>query len=254
MFLFKKIVAPFFFPLSVCLELLLFGLVFLLFTRRQRIGKIFLSIGVVLLIALCYGAIADIFLEPLEYKYRPLKDISSFSDVKWVVVLGGGHTSDPRLPATGQISGSSLVRLVEGIRIYKNLPESKLILSGGAVFDPSPVARVMADVALTLGVEAKDLILEIESRDTEEEALLLREIVRDDRLILVTSASHIPRSMLYFKKLGMRPIPAPTDYLVKESQGMHPGMFFPGTGGLVKMQQALYEYLGLAWAKLRGKI
>ena len=167
---------------------------------------------------------------------------------------GGGHTSDPRLPAMAQISLASLARLMEGIRIHNKLRKSKLILSGGAIFDPHPEARVMADVALSLGINAKNMVLESDSKDTEDEARLIRKIVGDNRFVLVTSASHMPRSMMYFRKLGMRPIPAPTDYLVKESQGIHPGMFFPAAGSLVKTQRAIYEYLGLAWAKLLGKI
>ena len=37
------------------------------------------------------------------------------------------------------------MRLVEGIRIHRNLPGSKLILSGGGGFDPVPNAKIMAD-------------------------------------------------------------------------------------------------------------
>jgi len=90
MFLIKKIVAPFFLPLSICLEILLLGLFVLWFTRRQRTGKILVSIGVILLTTISYGAVSDMFLGPLESKYLPITDTSAFQDVKWVVVLGGG--------------------------------------------------------------------------------------------------------------------------------------------------------------------
>lgn len=70
MFLLKKIVAPLFFPVSLCLELLLLGLFLLWFTRKQKTGKIIVSIGVILLGTLSYGAVSDILLQPLEYKYR----------------------------------------------------------------------------------------------------------------------------------------------------------------------------------------
>jgi uncharacterized SAM-binding protein YcdF (DUF218 family) len=170
------------------------------------------------------------------------------------VVLGGGHTSDPKLPITSQLSNASLVRLVEGIRIHRGLPTSRLILSGGIVFEKVPEAKVLADVALAIGVKKQDLILEEVSRDTEDEARLIQEIVGQEQFILVTSASHMPRSMALFKKLGMHPIPAPTDHLVKECQKISPGMFYPSANGLCKAERAFYEYLGLAWAKLRGAI
>jgi uncharacterized SAM-binding protein YcdF (DUF218 family) len=87
MFLLKKIVAPLFFPLSLCLEILLAGIFLLWFTRRQKAGKIIVSIGVVVLIAFSYGAASDILLRPLEYKYPPMTDMSAVLDIEWVVVL-----------------------------------------------------------------------------------------------------------------------------------------------------------------------
>jgi len=254
MFLFKKIVPLLLFPLSLSLEILLLGIFLLWFTGKQKAGKIAVAIGVVLLAAVSYGSIADILLKPLEHKYPPLMELHAFSDVKWVVVLGGGHTSDPNLPSTGQISHSSLSRLVEGIRIHNMLPRSKLILSGGGASDAIPEAKVLADVAVALGIDGEDLVLESLSRDTKDEARLIQKIVGNDRFILVTSASHMPRSMAMFRKTGMQPIPAPTDYHVKQRRGMSPGMFFPSAGGLGKMERVVYEYLGLGWAKLRGQI
>ena len=254
MFLLKKIIAPFFFPLPLCFEILLIGLVLLWFTRKQKLGKIVVSIGVVFLATLSYGAVSSILLQPLEYKYAPVLTAQSVRDVKWVVVLGGGQTSDPRIPSNSQLSESSLSRLVEGIRLHKMLPDSKLVLSGGSAFDPVPNAKVMADVARIVGVHDRDLLLESASKDTKDEARLIREIVGQDRFILVTSASHMPRSMCLFKKLGMQPIPAPTDYWVKERQGINPAMFFPNSNGLRNAERAFYEYLGLAWAKIMGQI
>lgn len=254
MFLLKKIIAPLLLPLSLCLEILLLGIVLLWFTRKQRAGKIAVTIGIVLLAAFSYGSISDICLKSLEYKYPPLMDFQAFSDLKWVVVLGGGHTSDPKLPVTAQIGDSSLFRLLEGIRIHRKLPGSRLILSGSGVYDPVSDAKIMADVSYVLGINNDKLILEELSKDTKDQARLIHEIVGHERFILVTSASHMPRAISLFHKLGMLPIPAPTDYLVKERQGISPGAFFPNAGSLHKMEKVFYEYLGLAWAKLMGQI
>jgi len=254
MFLFKKIVAPLFFPVPLCLEILLLGLILLWFTKKQKAGKIVVSIGVGLTMIFSFGTFQDILLRSLENKYPPLINLQKVDDVKWVVVLGGGHTSDPELPVTDQISKSSLSRLVEGIRIHRNLPVSKLILSGGGGFDPVPNARIMADVASVLGVNETDMILEPDSKDTKDEAVLIQKIVGNEKLILVTSASHMPRSMALFKKRGMQPIPAPTDHTIKRRQRISPGVFFPASGNIRNAERVFYEYLGLAWAKLRGQI
>ena len=254
MFLLKKIISPLFLPVPLCLEILLTGLVLLWFTRRQKLGKIVVSMGVILLAILSYDAIPNGLLRPLEYKYPPLVHLKAIHDIKWIVVLGGGHISDPGIPCTGQLSDASMARLVEGIRLYRMLPGSKLILSGGSGFDPVPDAGIMADVARAIGVNKRDLILESLSRDTKDEARLIQKIIGRDRFVLVTSASHMPRAMALFEKRGMHPIPAPTEYLAKARQKISPAMFFPSADGLEKTERAFHEYLGLAWAKLRGQI
>ena len=254
MFLFKKIAAPFFFPLSICFEILLLGLFALWFTRRQKAGKILISIGVIFLAMISYGAVSDIFLGPLESKYLPITDTTSFQDVKWVVVLGGGHISGPKLPITDQLSDASLVRLVEGIRIHKKLLNSKLVLSGGEVFSSTSDADAMAKMAMELGIEKKEIVLESKSKDTKDQALFIRNIIGNNRFVLVTSASHMARSVALFNAKGMKPIPAPVGFQVKNASRMSPMRFFPSGKGIDKMERVVYEYLGIEWARLRGQI
>ena len=254
LFLFKKIIAPMFFPVSLCLEILFLALILLWFTRKQKTGKVILSMGFLLFALLSFSAVSDELLRPLEYEYPSILKSEGISGIKWVVVLGGGHTSDPHLPVTSQIGGASVARLVEGIRFYRMLPESKLILSGGSTFDPVPNARIMADVAIAIGVDKGDLILEPSSKDTKDQARLIKEIVGKDSFVMVTSAAHMPRSMALFEKQRMKPIPAPTGYGVKQRQRPSPGMFFPGASALRKAEIAFHEYLGMAWAKIRGQM
>ena len=243
-----------FFPVPLCFEILLVGLILLWFTRWQKAGKVVVSIGFFTLALLGYSCTGNILLNPLEYKHPPLLSSADQDNVKWVVVLGGGHTSDPNLPVTSQLTGSSLVRVVEGVRLHNTLPGSKILLSGGSGFDPVPNARIMASAAQAMGADERDLVLETVSKDTKDEAQLVKEIVKKDRFVLVTSASHMPRAMALFEKQGMHPIPAPTGHKVKERQAISPGMFFPSADGLSKTKKAFKEYLGLTWAKIRGQI
>jgi uncharacterized SAM-binding protein YcdF (DUF218 family) len=134
------------------------------------------------------------------------------------------------------------------------LAGSKLILSGGRGFDPVPNAKIMADVAIAIGLDKEDLVLESLSKDTEDEARLVQKIVGDDRFVLVTSAFHMPRSVALFKKLGMKPLPAPTGHQVKERQGRSPAMVFPRADNLRKAEMAFHEYLGSVWARIRGQV
>jgi uncharacterized SAM-binding protein YcdF (DUF218 family) len=211
-----------------------------------------------------YSIIADKLLRPLERKYDKFEinrlsatpRADNESDIKFVVVLAGGHISDPELPLLSQINSSPLVRLIEGIRIYRNYPGAKLLLSGGGAFDPIYEAEVMASVAREMGVPERDIILETKSRDTKDEAMFIKPIVGNEPFVLVTTASHIPRSMALFKKLGMDPIPSPIGHSVRDSDGQGPIIFsiFPSTSNLKKSELAIYEYLGMTWAKLRGQM
>jgi uncharacterized SAM-binding protein YcdF (DUF218 family) len=252
MFVLKKIVTLLLMPLTVCLGVLGVGILLLWMRRRIGAAKILLTLGFLVLAALSFSAVADQFIKPLESWYPPLLDTSPLKDVKWVVVLGGGHASSPELPPNAQVFNSSLSRLVEGIRIHRALPESKLILSGGAVFDPVPEAVTMAAVARMLGVIPDDMVLESQSQDTGQQSQFVQRIVQDDRCVLVTSAIHMPRAMLVFEQKGLRPIPAPTefgDWMRKET---NPYRFFPRAGELRKVEAAFHEFLGLLWAKVTG--
>jgi uncharacterized SAM-binding protein YcdF (DUF218 family) len=262
MFLLKKIVASFLYPVSLCLEILILGLFFLWATRSPRRGKILVTLGTVFLLLFSLPVIASQFLTPLESRYPALLHPeavnwgqTSQTSPKWIVVLGGGHVSDPRLPATSQISEAALARLVEGVRLYKALPGSKLIFSGGIVFDPVPEAAVMARIAMLLGVKPQDIRLESDSRDTAQEAQNIAKMIGKEKFILVTSAAHMPRTLALFKKRGLEPIPAPTNFLVRV--GRHPASLedlFPDSASLQGVRVAIHEYLGLAWAWLRGQI
>jgi len=254
MFLLKKITGLILSPLTVCVVLLVSGLFLLLFTRRQKTGKFTVTLGVVFLLLMSYDALPDRALGTLERRYTPLKEIDSISDVKWIVVLGGGHITDPNLPADSRLSGESLSRVVEGVIIHKRLPESRMILSGGNIFDPVPESKSMAELAIILGIDKDDIHEEPAGLDTEDQAILIKKIVGKDKFILVTSAFHMPRSMALFQKQGMHPIPSPSGYRVKNRKEVDPLMFFPDSGGIEKMEFAVHEYLGMLWAKLRGRI
>lgn len=102
----------------------------------------------------------------------------------------------------------------------------------------SPTGRFRLGMAMALGVEAEDIIIEAEATDTKDHPIYVKKIVGSDEFILVTSATHMPRAMALFKKHDMHPTPAPTDYLVMKKEGISPGDFFPSAGSLGKAGQA----------------
>jgi uncharacterized SAM-binding protein YcdF (DUF218 family) len=251
-FLVKKIVGPMLYPVPLVLAFLLLGLLSLWLRRGSRGGRLLVTLGTGLLIAFTWGPFPDRVARWLEDRYPALRDAQDLTGVRWVVVLGAGHVSDPRLPVTSQLDDSALVRLVEGIRVHRMLAGSKLLLSGGGGADPVPNARVMGELARALGVDQRDMVLETVSRDTEEEAVEVLKIIGRERFVMVTSATHMPRSMMLFEAKGMRPIPAPAGHLAKERQGLGPGDFFPSAEGLRRVQRSSHEYMGMIWARVRG--
>jgi uncharacterized SAM-binding protein YcdF (DUF218 family) len=252
MFVLKKIVALLLMPMSLCLGVLGVGILLLWMRRRIGAAKVLLTLVFLVLTALSFSAVADPLIKPLELWYPPLLDTSTLKGVKWVVVLGSGHTSNSELPPNAQIGSSSLVRLVEGIRIHHALPESKLLLSGGAVFDPVPEAVTMAAVARMLGVDPNGMVLEIQSQDTSQQSHFVQEFVQNEQCVLVTSAMHMPRAMLVFKQRGLKPIPAPIEFENLMQKNIGPYHFFPRAVELCKVEAALHEYLGLLWARVTG--
>jgi uncharacterized SAM-binding protein YcdF (DUF218 family) len=259
MFMVKKLLSACFAPLPLCLGVLAVGLALLWFTRRQRAGKILVSAAAALLLLGSYGGVADLFIAPLE-GYRPVlvpgtphPDDARARQARWIVVLGGGHTSVPSLPATSQLNPGTLARLVEGVRLKRQLPAARLVLSGGFGF-PSRHADVVAAAAQLLGLRPEDLVLERHTFDTVDEARFIHQIVGADPMILVTAASHLPRATRLFRKEGMAPRPTPADFAALDTPGVSVGSFFPSAGPLARLEQATHEYLGLLFALLRGQI
>lgn len=258
MFLFKKIVASFLFPIPLTLSCLIWGIFLLWFSKKQKTGKSLVTLGIILLVLSSFKFASDAMLRPIEYKYPAFSNGTEYNKTQskpaFVVVLGGGHISSNELPLLSQIGSSSLVRLIEGIRIQREIKGSKLLLSAGKVFDPVSNAQIMTEIAKTIGVKEEDIIIESESKDTKDQARIIKNIAKDNKFVLVTSASHMPRSMALFKKMGMNPIPASTGHLVIKSNTLRPSVFFPSSGNIEKTERAVYESLGLIWAKLRGLI
>jgi uncharacterized SAM-binding protein YcdF (DUF218 family) len=259
MFVLKKIFSRFLFPIPLCLEILSIGLLLLWFTKKQKTGKTVVTLAGVLLFLFSSHFFSCMLLTPLESRYPALFTAPEacapvgLSEVKFIVVLASGFYPEAGRPVAIQLDESSTARLVEGVRMSKVLNGCKLILSGGPG-GVSSVAETMAQLAQDLGVGRQGMILEAESGDTEDEARLVAPLVGGQPFILVTEASHMPRAMALFRKYGMHPIADPVDFRANRRQAIAPDEVFPGATGLMGSERAVYEYLGLAWAKIRGKI
>ena len=166
------------------------------------------------------------------------------------MVLGGGSRADKTLTPEDRLGDASLKRLLEGVRLSRLLPQSRLVLSGGDYQGISPDALIMQQVALDQGVPRDKIMLEAASVDTADQAKLLRDRLGQDPFYLVTSASHMTRAMRMFIRSGTQPIAAPTDFRAIWAPFQFID-FFPQAGTLANTERAFYEYLGLWWAQIR---
>lgn len=257
-FWFKKIVGPFFFPLSLCLELLALALVLLFFTRRQRLGKALAALAFVLLLVFSHPPLAERFVRPLEATHPPAR-LNLADDApdrpRRIVVLGASLLGDSDLPPNSRLSDIGLSRYVEAVRIHRRFPGSPIVVSLPGPQSPEEKRVYLEALARVLNVDPGKILLVEGARDTDDEAALVRPIVGDEPFFLVTSASHMRRATALFRRLGMAPTPAPSAYLVRHRHTPSAwGMDHPSAEGVRCSETAFYEYLGLLWSALRRQI
>ena len=242
-FLLKKFLTFFIEPFGLVVTLMVVGLYFL-HKKRLHFAKIFLFGGFSLLLLFSFEPFSHFLLKNLEGRYPKYNYKTS---VKYIHVLGGGHNTDPAQPLSSHLSDASTKRVLEGVIIHKRLPDTKLIFTGYEGSTSTPTAFMNAQLAIALGVDEKELLINPAPRDTKEEALFAKTIVKNEPFILVTSASHMPRAMLLFESLGMHPIPAPTDFHSNNTPDI-----IPSLGSFYRSQTAIHEYIGIVWAKIRS--
>ena len=127
-------------------------------------------------------------------------------------------------------------------------------MSGGATLNKMPEALPMKGLAESLGVPAKDILMETRSDDTASEAENVLPTAGHRPFILVTSAFHMPRSMALFQHLGMRPIAAPSNYVGRRDTKPFLLKILPSTSALLETETAWHEQLGMIWEHLRGQV
>lgn len=255
LFVAKKVVSALVYPLGLSLLLWLAGI--LCWWRRPRsyAGPVLATAGAVWLLLMSCPVTGFFLLHSLEVQAGKYADPIELSrnGVKYIVVLGGDLRAG-ELTSADRIAYSSLVRLMEAIRLWKGAPGSRLVLSGGRVSKKMmTTADGMALLAEELGVPRDAIILEAESWDTEEEAKLLKPILGADRFALVTAACHMPRSIMHFRAKGLDPIPAPADFETTELVFAF-NMLLPTVHGLKMSQNAIHEYLGICMVMIRQSI
>jgi len=168
--------------------------------------------------------------------------------VRYIVVLSGDTVTGDSSPTDRW--GHSILRVMEGIRLRQGIPNSILVLSGASSPGSQSQADAMATLPSQLGVPKQSLMLETRAWDTIDEAKLFAHVVGKEPFALVTSATHLPRSMEIFRNLGLKPLGCPCDFRTKKWPATE-RWFLPGAEGLLDSEYAIHEYLGRLWFMIR---
>lgn len=174
-----------------------------------------------------------------------------------IVVLGGGLNL-PLPPRTETELNGSGDRIVYGVRLLLSNKAPILMVTGGNVF-PQPGYLTEAEytkyMILPWGVQEEQFLMETASRNTWENAVYSWRMLspkKVTRVILVTSAFHMPRSVGSFKKAGFEVVPAPVDFNGMMMNQPTVLKWLPDSGALARTSMVIREYLGLWVYKLRG--
>lgn len=249
MFMAKKILGPFLLPPGIFIILLIFSGVWFLFKRHWKIGALNCSIGIFIWV-LSISPVSDVLLRGLESQFKmpekPQGDV--------IILLGGGiYEGAFDLSGIGTPSEEMLGRTVTAVRLQKRL-NIPIIVSGGQVFKyMSSDAVIGRRLLIDLGVPPNRIILEDKARDTFENAMYTKEICLKSgfkKPILLTSASHMSRSVLSFKKVGMDVMPFPVNFKTWDNKKYTWDDYLPDPWGFKDTYIAMHEYLGLLFYKL----
>lgn len=252
----SRILLEFIYPLGLASALVILAFII----QRNRWQK-----GVLLLIFLILFLggnrwVALNLARPLEWRYvQPPGDLKA--DV--IVVLASGVQSPifPRhIPEVGEVGD----RLIYAVYLYRQ-GAAPLILHSGEGIDSTDVpGGNIPFLFKTMGIPSEAVILETDSQDTYGNAIACQKILEEkgfERIILVTSAAHMPRSIGVFRHLGMDVIPAPTGFTATKGDSgisLHQGLaslmksLLPNADNLKTTTRMIKEYIGILVYKIRG--
>lgn len=203
--------------------------------------------------------LGNVLILPLEQRFAQVPPPAPGERVDGIILLGGFEDAWVSASRTGLGLNEAAERLTEGMRLALRHPEAKVVFTGGvggflaAGLEASgPVADFLTDG----GIARDRLILEGQSRNTFENALLTREFVKPrpgERWYLVTSAMHMPRAIGLFRKAGFDVIAYPVDYRTRGSDDLK--RFFQRVSqGLARVDTAVNEWIGLIASRALGRI
>ena len=209
----------------------------LLLRRRPRLARLLLALGLGSLWLFTLPIVADA-LTRISSHFPPL-DLAQPLDAQAIVILGGGGQR-AYAPEYGGPSAEPLLleRLAYGAYLarHSGLP---LLITGNGI----EAYAMRATLARNFGADVR--WIDDRAYDTFENARNSALLLRADgvqRIVLVTSATHLWRATQEFTAAGLKVIPAPVGVLAARDAGVY--RYLPDIGALERSYAACYELLG----------
>lgn len=202
-------------PLGALLVLLVLAVIALLLGWR-RIGTGFAVLALLVTFVSGWTSVGAMALHPLENRFE--RPSPPPDNVAGIIVLGGFFEGAINLARGGYELNSSADRIVEAAVLARRYPQARVVVTGGSgslLLDGEADGATAPRLLEALGIERGRMVLEDQSRDTYENALFTRELVEPqegETWLLVTSAFHMPRSVMLFGRAGFDVVPWPVDY------------------------------------------
>lgn len=239
-----KILPLIFSPLMLVIGLIILGIIFNL--------RKFSLIGVIVLILSSLPIISNKFIAYLEKDYQPI-EISEIENVDAIVVLSGmirviGDEENLKYEFTDSVD-----RFFAGLDLFNNNKSPILILTRGKMPWSLGIAEgeYLKELAIKYGVSEENIILTDEVQNTDQEAKAIKEILTEDaKIILVTSAFHMPRAEKVFKAANINLIPYPVDFQNSKSKTTMMD-FIPSAGSLFDTSHFVREMIGRLYYNLK---
>lgn len=242
-------------PLNLTGILLFVGLV-LLFAQWTRLAGAAFSIAFLVVALSTWTSLGALMLHPLEDRFA--RPDPAPERVDGIIVLGGGFEGAVNLARGGYELNASGDRFVETAVLARRYPDASVVVTGGTgtmVLEGEGDGETAPRLLTALGIDEGRLVLENQSRNTDENARFTRDMVSPQpgqTWLLVTSAFHMPRSILLFEKAGFDVVPWPADYRTAGTE--HPGLAQDNAiDSLQNTAIAIREWIGLVAYRLTGR-
>jgi uncharacterized SAM-binding protein YcdF (DUF218 family) len=252
-FLYLSKILPFLIDPFLLTLVLLAGII--LWPRLRRAWILALAAFVLLLVP-GTPIVSDFLASSLEQQY-PDRGIEALPPAQAIVVLGGSVGAPSAKHSSSRLFDTS-DRLLAALRLYHAGKAPLILCSGGEVRlfgEPAkaPEAQVMSGMLQEWGVPKDAILEEGASENTRQNATMSYETLAArgiHKILLVTSAMHMPRAAAVFRKAGFEVIPAPADFRTGWNRDVLGSL--PNGDSLSHSQQAVHEWLGLWVSRLRG--